>query len=82
MFNDNVLATLSIVITAPPVPGDAFAGDSLGPFMVTTYVITDAYMLDPDNKMAAKHRFRSFIEPPKNCPSINRNSTNLSRYFM
>jgi hypothetical protein len=31
----NVFAVESIIISAEPVPGDAFGGDSLGPFMIT-----------------------------------------------
>jgi hypothetical protein len=31
----NVFAVESMIISAEPVPGDATAGDSLGPFMIT-----------------------------------------------
>jgi hypothetical protein len=46
----NVFAVESIMITATPVPGDAFAGDSLGPFINTSYVIGPAKRLPAANR--------------------------------
>ena len=39
---DNVRATLSYAIEPPPVPGEAFTGDSLSPLKDTEYKNTDA----------------------------------------
>jgi hypothetical protein len=62
-----VLDTSSIVTTAMPVPGDAFAGDSLAPFRSATYLMIVAWAngaaTNSDAVMARKNSERFIASP-------------------
>jgi hypothetical protein len=61
----NVFAVESITINPAPVPGDACAGDSLGPFIVTLYVIGPAKRLPATSRTPhAIHLFVFIVNPP------------------
>jgi hypothetical protein len=61
----NVFAVESIMISAEPVPGDAFAGDSAGPLIITLYVIGPAKrLLAISSAPNGIHFFIFIVSPP------------------